>query len=472
MEKKKWTSYGEIYNAIVSAMTNDYAGAKDRKAWNDPHVAARVSLFHSRSFHGDDAEFLRLVRLYLGLFGDPNLSLKKAGSDPIRDWQPGFSVRADEDFLYVTKAPEEERLHPGDKIRKLGGLPVPDFRKGNRGRLLCGDVPERENWDYFLQYADSFEAESEDGSRRTLKTKHFPVQEREERTEFRRLDENYFYVRLDSFDQVEKIEQNSALHAGELDECPVLILDLRCCRGGDPEGLMPLLPWMAEGGASLEELMGEEGYYLLCSHKNCRRIAQEMEREEELIDNDRCYMEGNQCQNTGLQQAEQHQSMGLEQTEHYQNIAFEEVEQYRSMLREEKERILSFSGKGFIWEEAEVPEEWKIVQSSPFAQGPRRLILLTDTFTCREAELLAKSRKGKKDTVIAGRATRGDTLYRELVTVSFEDDLFFTYPAAKSKEAMESQGIPEAGVLPDVVVPWTPQEIREDMLLKQVLQLS
>ena len=450
MERKKWTSYGEIYNAIVSAMTNDYAGAKDRKAWNDPHVAARVSLFHSRSFHGDDAEFLRLVRLYLGLFGDPNLSLKKAGSDPIRDWQPGFSVRADEDFLYVTEAPEDDRLHPGDKIRKLGGLPIPDFRKGNRGRLLCGDVPERENWDYFLQYADSFEAESEDGSRRTLKTKHFPVQEREERTEFRRLDDNYFYVRLDSFDQVERIEQKTALHAGELDECPVLILDLRRCRGGDPEGLMPLLPWMAEGGASLEELMGEEGYYLLCSHKNCRRIAQEMEREEILLN----------------------QAINLKKSEQCQNKGFEEAGQYRDMLKEEKERILSFSGKGFIWEEAEVPEEWKIEQSSPFAQSPRRLILLTDTFTCREAELLAKSRKGKKDTVIAGRATRGDTLYRELVTVSFEDDLFFTYPAAKSKEAMESQGNPEAGVLPDVVVPWTPQEIREDMVMKQALQLS
>ena len=431
MKKEEWTSYGEVYNAIVAAVIHGYAGARESKPYQDPHAASKVSLFHSRHFHGDDGEFLRLVRWYLGVLGDPNLSLDKAGEDPLRDWQPGFSVRAGENCLYVTECREETRLSPGSRILRVGGQPLSYFRKGMQKRMLYGDTPERENWSYFLRYADSLDVGEKGGVVR-IKPGHFPVKQPSPVIEWRRLSETRGYLRLDSFQEGEKIKALAAEHDGELRECRELILDLRKCRGGDLDNLLPILPFMGREPLTVQELYGEQAFYLNCSRRNMVRMAAETELFAE------------QCGDSDL----------------------------KEMFLQEAERLRSLAGKGFCRETTEFPESFSEKIPSAGENGDRELLLLTDTETCREAELLVKSRKGKPGCFVVGRATLGDTDYRERITISFENDLFFTYPAGKSLDAMEGRGILGKGIEPDLYVPWTPEEIREDLVLRAACRES
>ena len=194
MKQQHWTSYGEIFNLIVSTMTHDYAGYAERKDRNDPYVGAKVSLLHSRYYHGDDATFLREVRRYLGLFGDPGLELAKAGTDPLRDWESGFGVRATDECLYVTENWGDDRLSLGDRILKIGGKTLLEIREGKDRALLGALEPEREDWSYFLRYASSLEVEGKG----VLKPLHLPVRQMAgaegavRKTEFSRLDEKTF----------------------------------------------------------------------------------------------------------------------------------------------------------------------------------------------------------------------------------------------------------------------------------------
>ncbi len=424
--RQSWTSYGEMFNAIVAAVSHDYAGAEACASRNVPYVGAKLSLLTSRPFHGDDAVFLRDTRRYLGMLGDPGLSVAKAGVDPLRDWSVGFRVRAAEDCLHVVEARAESGLRAGDRIVALGGAPVAAYREGARRDMLYGGEPERELWDFFLTYADAYEVER-GGERLRVRPSHLSVTPHAPRNAFRPLNDGAFLARLESLADAEGIARALEAHAGELSRARLLVLDLRDCRGGAYDGIVPLVPYLADRPMTPAAFMGELGLYMRYSHQNCERLAQSLEREAALAADDPAASEA---------------------------------------CRDEAARVRSLSGSGLVWEDAEVPEAW-LEEVAP--AGPERVAVLSDLGCRAEGECLLAMAAGQSRVTTVGRASLGDSDYQEPLTVSFEDDILFTYPVGMTRDAHDGRGVLGRGVPVRTHVPWTPEELTRDVVLETAL---
>ncbi len=425
MEEVNWTSYGDIYDAIVAAVHSDYAGCDEVGRSDRPQLAARVMLYHSRYYHGDDRNFLFYVRQYLRSLGDLNLLIRKAAPDVLRDWTVGFSVRAARDTLYVTSCSEETRLSVGDQILRVDGLAPAEYREGLRRQILYGDIPERELWDYFLQYAVEYTVLKKGSDEpETFAPGHYPVpftdearfmdpeaagpEEPDTGVSFFTEGPGVCRMKLTHFRDPEAVFQAVNAHEEEICAAKCWILDLRSCAGGSFDAVLPFLTFFIDAPMTAADLFPEKGLYVRYSHGNRGRIPE--------------------------------------------------------MAAEPAEK------KGFIWEPHEYLQDLE-VEITP-AKGPEKILLLTDLYCRDEAERFAALASALPKVTLVGRPTLGTSDYQEKMTISFEDDLFFTYPLAKTKAAMEGNGILRKGVPVDEYIPWTPQECGRDVILEKALMMA
>lgn len=491
MAQTTMMSYGEVYNTIVAAISNDYAGGDTQacRERNMPQVGAKLALLDSRPYHGDDRKFFQLARLYLGMLGDPNLTVAKVGGDTLRDWDTGYGVRATQDSLYVVWAREGCGLGVGDRIVAIDGRPLDAYRHGEHGRVLYGSVPEREDWDYFLRYAQELSVlcggpdlagsaagpdtadpaaspaagpavdpaagsaadpaagpsvDSETGpavdpeAQRgvvTVKPKRMPVaahmsleDEARPAVELYGVAPDVFCLRIRHFYDEDAIGRALAGHEGELGAARGLLVDLRTCSGGWLAEIGPLVPYLVDRPTTMADFLGEQGLYLRYSRNNCERLADIVRG-----------MAGG-------------------------------VLEPGSEFEVEARRILSLAGAGFTWEDAEMPLGWRTDPVLP-AAGPARVVVLSDVGCRGEGELLLHMASRQARPLTVGRASLGDTDYRDRVTVSFEDDIAFTYPVAATPAARRGEGVLGRGYPVQVEVPWTPAEVYRDLVLQKALEL-
>ncbi len=461
MDKSDWTSYGEVYNVIVSAVHNDYAGYEEAAERDMPQLGARASLYNSRYFHGDDSNFLYYTRQYLTALGDPNLSVRKVNPDPVRDWDVGFSVRAAQDALYVTECTSESRLSVGDRIIRIDGLTPYEYRSNRRRLLLYGLTPERELWDHYLKYsAELTVRHAGSDAEETVYPIHYPipgtaaradaestvlnsdagntdgrvthaaagcqtsVKTRQGQSEAAKSADSdtaekngiLFYTEKPGICRIEMIHfQNPDaifdcvnMHESEIASSDTLILDLRRCRGGDWEVMLPFLTFLISEPVTAADLFPDKGLYYKYSYGNRSRVPEMAEEDPSL--------------------------------------------------------------KGYVWEENTALEDLQ-VQINP-APGPGHVLILTDLYTRDEAEQFVQLASPLPKVQVIGRSTMGNSDYRDLLTISFEDDLLFTYPIAKTKAAMEGHGILRYGLTPDIHVPWTPEECDRDVILEEAMKIA
>ena len=421
-----------MFDQISDIVSHDYAGC-DGSAALLPDVGPRVSKLGSRASHRHDSEFLRLVRYYLACTGDPNLQIIKLGSNPRHDWSVGFTVRASEDCLYVDEVRDDDRLAVGDRIVSIDGQRISAYRADERRRALFGVTPERENWDFFLHFAKKLEVErAATGALLDIKPCHNALDaralaEQEPVLYCEQKDEETVYMRIDSLEDADAVAGVVFENEGLLRRADKLVLDLRHCKGGSFEGVEPLLPFLIDVPQSFSDFMGELGLYCLYSKGNCQRMCDSVEEQ--------AHLEG-----------------------------WSEEEE-----RAEIERIEGLSDTGFVWESALLPDEW-LVPVEP-DEGPRRIVVLSDSQTSGEAETLLQAIKRQEKATVLGRPSRGASDYQQLFTVNFDDDMLFIYPMAATKEARAGRGVLGRGVEPDIYVPWTQTELDEDVLLARALAL-
>ena len=99
--------------------------------------------------------------------------------------------------------------------------------------------------------------------------------------------------------------------------------------------------------------------------------------------------------------------------------------------------------------------------------------MLTDTFCEHEGEQFAAvcQRCGEKVFTL-GRPTMGTLDYFDPITVVLNGHMRLSYPIAMTKAAFEGRGIAEKGLPVDRYLPWSPEEIEQDLLLQQALLLN
>ena len=438
-------SYGQIFNIIVSTVSHDWAAAGDPAfaERNVPYVGAKLDLINSRSFHGDDAMFLRFARYYLRLLGDPNFALIKVGGDTRHDWLIGFETRAAEDALYVTESWGDDRLHTGDRIVAVDGEPLANYRSDLRRYALYGDTPEREDWSHFLRYADSIEVEpAAGGTRATLHPLHLSTQTPRTVTPpcaFELLDGPHGSVArlsLGEIDDPSELESLLAAHHNEIVAAERLVLDLRRCAGTPLDTAVALMPYLIDAPMTPADFLGEQGLYLRYSHRNVQRMVASLET----------MRDGGYEVDLGD---------GVEGSD-------------TAALDEEIASLRALDGAGVVWEDAQMPEEW-LVPVEP-AAGPARVVVLSDIGCRSEGEQLLAMAATQRKVVTLGRASLGNSDHQEIIGVNFDDDIFFAYPLGRTKAAAEGHGVLGRGVPVQVHVPWTPDELERDVILERALE--
>lgn len=438
-------SYGQMFNTIVSTVSHDWAAAGDPAfaERNVPYVGAKLDLINSRSFHGDDATFLRFARYYLRLLGDPNFALVKMGGDTRHDWLTGFETRAAEDTLYVTESWGDDRLRAGDRIVAIDGEPLTNFRSDLRRNALYGDVPEREDWSHFLRYAGTLEVEyAAGGARSALRPLRLPAQApRPARPScaFDMLeapDGTAARLSLGELDDPSELESLLAAHHDEIVAAERLVLDLRRCAGTPLDAAVALMPYLLDAPTTPAEFLGDQGLYVRYSHRNVQRMVAALET---------------------MRDGGYEVDLG-DGAEGFDPAALDgEIASLRAL-----------DGAGVVWEDALIPEEWTLPVEP--AAGPARVAVLSDVGCRSEGELLLAMAATQRKVVTVGRASLGNSDHQQLLGVNFDDDVFFAYPIGRTRAAAEGRGVLGRGVPVQVHVPWTPEELVRDLVLERALE--
>lgn len=416
-----------LYKALTETLRYDYVGFEDKRKYYMPNES-RTYVFSNYRYGTLTIEILaRSLHQMIGDLHDRHLQFHCDDWADYHNLGTPYRVRAAQDCLYVTSARPDTGLVPGDRILKIQGMTPPRVRDYLRKTGFYSSEPERELWGGYLRMARSLEVQHADGTQEHLQMPPCPPFEEKYPIEFRLLEGNTAYLKLERMDP-DAMADLLAAHHKEIETCDKLILDLRRNIGGDEDACDGLLPYLVDKTRSWAELRHDEGCWCLFSEANCNRRYEVLSAfKERLTDPD--------------------------------DIALieEEIELYRKNC-----------GKGLTF----LPPEPVDDEVSPAEQAPRKVIVLTDTFCENEGEAFVAlcKRCGQKVTVI-GRPTMGTLDYFDPITISLHDKMTLSYPIRMTHAAHEGRGISEKGLAVDEYIPWTPEEIEHDLILERAMAL-
>lgn len=428
----------QIMQQVFEALAHDWAGMPEcddgnQRMW----VSACGKAWKSKTL--DDKLFYQYMRQRLAGLGDRNLCFLTGEGSAYQPETCGFTARRCGDELWVTAAPLDGRLAPGDCIERINKSRPADHLAYTIGNPTGSDVPERQDWDFFLTNSSHFVVRHADGSREDLRTRRFPAAQLAQARPcgFEVLGDGTCVLTVTQLDNEEAAELLAA-HAAEAAAAPRLVVDLRSCAGGIEAMAYPLLSWLFDEDTNLNRVLGPETVLTNYSAANCDRREAQIAQLKVLAAAQA--QDGQDCQ------AEQDAALGW--------------------LDENLATVRAMRGRGYVEETVE-PEDLPI----PAAPAGQKVLLLTDTATADAAEWLALVAKKAPRATQVGRATMGNLDYSNPLAMAFEDRFVFVYPMSKTKAAAEGRGMRGVGVEPDVAVPFTPEECTRDLVMERALAL-
>lgn len=416
----------EIFNAMVTTLRDNYIGFNAKRLYFTANEYRTYILSHHRYNKLTLQMLVRALHQFTADMHDRHLVFRCEDWVDYKNVRADFRVRAYEDALYVSSADEGCGLAPGDKIVAVQSMTPEAVRRLTRHNCFYSRDKERELWGGYLRMADNVTVEREDGSEEKISLRHSAEWEESYAAEFKLLG-SAAYLRLEHLDYdvvSELIEESLPEIAG----AEKLIIDLRRNIGGDADAAYALLPYVVDREYKLSELINDEGRYTNFTAANCElRYKLLSDFRETLTDSEYT--------------AEVDRLLRL-YTENY--------------------------GKGIVFVPPEPMEELVI---KPAASAPKSVLVLTDTFCENEGESFVSmlKRAGAKVKLI-GRPTMGTLDYFDNITVKLNEHMSLSYPISETKAAHDGCGIAEKGIGVDEYIPWTPAEIKTDIILKRALE--
>ncbi|MBP3519804.1 MAG: hypothetical protein J6J87_00495 [Oscillospiraceae bacterium] len=416
-----------LYNALVNTIHYDYVGFEHKRKYYMPNES-RTYVFSNYRYGTLTMEILaRSLHQLVGDLHDRHLKFHCEDWIDYRNLGMPYRVRGAKDCLYVTSARPGAGVVPGDKILEVQSMPPERIRAYMRNVAFNSDIPERELWGGYLRMARSLTVEHADGRRERVETPPCPPFEENYPVEFRMLEDNTAYLKLERMDR-EAIDALLAQHSGDIAGSKKLILDLRRNVGGDWDACDGLLPYLVDRERSLTELFGDEGCWCLFTENNCNRRYDVLSAFRATLSDP------------------------------------EEIAMIDRELALYKDNV----GKGLVY----LPPEPVEGTVTPASAAPEQVVVLTDTFCEDEGEAFAAQCKrcGSKVTVM-GRPTMGTLDYFDPITVAVHEKMTLSYPIRMTHAAHEGRGISEKGLPVDEYIPWTPAEIGRDLILERAMAL-
>lgn len=214
-----------------------------------------------------------------------------------------------------------------------------------------------------------------------------------------------------------------------------LVIDVRGCRGGRQEDILPLVPFVLAPGATAtpEQLFGKPGIAMNYSRHN--------------VDDK-------------LKELEALRAQAQEGVSSPEDLA--ELDDLAADLRTKR-------GQKGVREMESVEAFYPDVQFSRSAAGsvaPAHVVVLADRCTGEAAEWLVRAAKSAGYATVMGRATIGSLDNTCPRAVRLDDDLTLILPTATYLEALEGDATLGRGIAPDVHIPWTPAQLSRDVELE------
>ncbi len=415
-----------LFRVMVESIRDNYVGFAGRERRFTPAEYRTYILSHHRYNTLTVQMLARSLHQFAADMRDRHLRFHCDDWVDYRNTAMKYRVRAQRDCLWVTEAAEETGLVPGDRILSVQGLSPEKIRTLMRGNGFYSSEPERELWGGYLRMAASAEVEHADGRVETVKLREFPEETVTFPVEYRRIGEDTVCLKLGRMDGTET-ERLLSAHGDEIAESGKLILDLRRCVGGDEDACWDLFPFLVDREVRLSELLDDRGSYVNCTKTNCElryRILSDCEKE--LTDPGQI-----------------------------------------ALVTAERRFYLDNYGKGLCYKPP-VPLDDVVIR--PAVKAPEKIVLITDTFCEDEGEQFAAMvRRCGKKVVTIGRPTMGTLDTFDPITVRLNEHMTLSYPIAMSAAAHEGRGTAGRGLPVDHMIRWTPDEIREDVLLREAL---
>lgn len=420
--------YNMIFQDIVSNVLRDYAGFDEKKARHNSFYFSTACAAAEQKGQLNDLTFLRLMNQYLVTLQDRNLQFRLSDSNTYRAGNCGFDVRSYQGRLYVTRTGKETRLHPGDQLITLNGMPPALCRKRAEKNFLNDDVEERELWGPMLKMTDQCMVKHTDGTDENIRLKRYPIPNKLPRLGGRLIGRDTLYLDLPHFADEEAFAKLLAAKEKSLGRCRRLILDLRHNVGGSENIFLPLLDYIFPEPVLLRDLYDEDGLYTNYTENNCRRKIQMLEN--------------------------------------YLPAADKAAKKLvKTMIKEFRKK----SGSGMVWEpDTELAADETLVGGKCCAD---KIIILSDTYCEYAGETFIQLCKKSPKVTVIGRPTMGNIDYCNPVSILYDNRFTFTYPMSKTKAAAQGEGVSGKGVPVDIYIPWTAEECTQDILLEKALSL-
>ncbi len=360
-----------------------------------------------------ERDFLFAVEQYLASFGvRGHLYFYRKGDDR----SIGFRLRRFQDSLFVTNS-EKDTLLKGDEILKIDGASIPETAEKFPDFFFEAEDRQGEAWEKIISFSKELTV------RRGGKCTSYPVKTGIERTkrpsfEAQKIDENTLLLRFFNF--FDEMEMQSFLERNrvEIEHSRFLIFDVRENCGGSDTVFLPLLKYcLKEDDPLCGKPIFSSEEEILCTERNAQNRIK-------------------------LYQS------------YLESSASEEVRRY---LTERIEEQIENRGKGFV-----SMKEDNLFFAEQGTCLPEKVVVLTDDGCGSSGESFVQIFKKLDKVTVVGRPTMGFLDYSNLAYCDFGDYVLH-YPTSRSRAIDEGKGMRGRGVLPDILIPWTPNHLFEDV---------
>ena len=282
----------DILKDIQSILEKDCAAAELLPRDHTADIFLRAVSTMEEMHMLEDRAFHNFVQVFVSSRKLPCVSFYMTDGGDFRNYWRGIAVRERGGVLYVTDAIPESGLKRGDRIVGLNRQDPAVFYNRNIMRPEDSPLAGDENWQAFLNHGILASVVHTDGSEEPEKIRFSecywggrdpwedPTQsfgEEAIQPKVERLPSGTLYMRLPNFGDEEEIEGAVLEMRVKRGNAATLILDLRGCRGGSPEYLQPLLPYLCDGPMNRDEFFGKVRELTRFTERNCELFREQMQ---------------------------------------------------------------------------------------------------------------------------------------------------------------------------------------------------
>lgn len=406
----------DIFNEIIRIMGQDSSTIKDIKGPD-------VTVFEKQITENMTEEaFVYVVKSYLASFGIIAHVFFGTKNEPIK----GFRLRKNKDRLFVTDAVASTHLVTGDEIIAINGRTIDTIYEQNKD-FFVSEKEERQylEWEYLVKHAQNITVKRDND----IKNSDIGIVSETEviapRFEGTFIAKGLYYLKLEDFNHEREIQAVYHQLEESLPQIDNLVIDVRVNHGGSDSLYIPLLPYLLEAGAAYpaDDAYGME---ILYTENNVDRR--------------------------------------LKDFDDYLNSSFVTAET-QAMLQEMAHDLKINKGKGFVPYRADNSFFNGIIGKE---SNLKHVYVLCDVTCGSSGDNFVEMVKKLPKVTVVGRPTLGVLDYSNCITIDF-GDYYFVYPTSRSLTVDVGKGMNDCGVVPEILIEWTPEHLIKDVDLEQVI---